>query len=280
VPSPKCSRKARSLHALLLHSQNSSPSLVHLFASPIRDHFWASRCLHQHRRSTKTGLRASAVSASAHKTPPSLPNLTHIARHGDPSPSSHRTRHAASRTSAALPKPHRPPRRPQRARHTSTARTLSWAQDLAKQLLGPKKPAPAWTSTGNAKWSLQPRKLADGEVTVLQSMAKGGGDEESRTGTLRSKTFDAPAKLTLWINGHRGFPTAQTTRQKPRPHRRGRNGRELARAFPPRHNDCRAPNSISPSTPANASASKSSTATTAKPTPGSASPASSLPWSA
>lgn len=117
---------------------------------------------------------------------------------------------------------------------------LTWAQDLAKQLFeaDSQKPAPTWTSTGNAKWSLQPRKLADGtEVTVLQSMAKGGGDEESRTGTLKSKTFDAPAKLTLWLNGHRGFPSAK-------PHDKNlvrvieaETNRELARAFPPRHND-------------------------------------------
>ena len=65
-------------------------------------------------------------------------------------------------------------------------------------------------------------------------MAKGGGDEESRTGTLKSKTFDAPAKLTLWLNGHRGFPTAK-------PHDKNlvrvieaETNRELARAFPPR----------------------------------------------
>ncbi|MBL9184188.1 MAG: c-type cytochrome [Verrucomicrobiaceae bacterium] len=119
---------------------------------------------------------------------------------------------------------------------------LTWAQDLAKQLLeaASQKPAPAWTSIGNVKWSLQPRKLAEGgEVTVLQSMAKGGGDEESRTGTLQSKIFDAPAKLTLWLNGHRGFPTAK-------PHDKNlvriveaQTGQTLASAFPPRHNEGR-----------------------------------------
>ena len=114
---------------------------------------------------------------------------------------------------------------------------LSWAQDLAKQLLDDlsRQPAQAWTSTGNAQWSLQPRKLAEGgEVTVLQSMAKGGGDEESRTGTLKSKTFDAPAKLTVWLNGHRGFPTAKPHDKNLLRIVEAENDRELARAFPPR----------------------------------------------
>lgn len=114
---------------------------------------------------------------------------------------------------------------------------LTWAQDLAKQLLeaDSQKPAPAWTSTGNAQWSLQPRKLAEGgEVTVLQSIAKGGGDEESRTGTLKSKTFDAPAKLTLWLNGHRGFPTAKPHDKNLLRIVEAETNRELARAYPPR----------------------------------------------
>jgi putative heme-binding domain-containing protein len=174
--------------------------------------------------------------------------FTHIARHGDPSllPQA-----IALAKGSAVPLVASVPSVPSTALPLLTAlhdglsergtppppELLSWAQDLAKQLLeaDSQKPAPTWTSTGNAKWSLQPRKLADGtEVTVLQSMAKGGGDEESRTGTLKSKTFDAPAKLTLWLNGHRGFRTAK-------PHDKNlvrvveaETNRELARAFPPR----------------------------------------------
>jgi putative heme-binding domain-containing protein len=185
--------------------------------------------------------------------------LTHIARHGDPSllPQAIQLAKTSLRNSAASAVN---PDQPQRAQSSAEElkllsalhdglsergtppppELLTWAQDLAKQLLeaASQKPAPTWTSTGNAKWSLQPRKLADGtQVTVLQSMAKGGGDEESRTGTLKSKTFDAPAKLTLWLNGHRGFPTTK-------PHDKNlvrvieaETNRELARAFPPRHND-------------------------------------------
>ncbi len=114
---------------------------------------------------------------------------------------------------------------------------LTWAQELASQLLvsTAKQPTPAWTTLGDAKWSLQPRKLADdSEATVLQSLVKGGGDEESRTGTLKSQTFPAPAKLTLWINGHRGFPKAEAHEKNLVRVVEAETGRELARAFPPR----------------------------------------------
>ncbi|MDZ4402234.1 PVC-type heme-binding CxxCH protein [Prosthecobacter sp.] len=115
---------------------------------------------------------------------------------------------------------------------------LAWAQELATQLLDStaKQPTPAWTTLGGAKWSLQPRKLADDtETTVLQSIIKGGGDEESRTGTLKSQTFPAPAKLTLWINGHRGFPKAEAHEKNLVRVIDAETGRELARAFPPRN---------------------------------------------
>jgi putative heme-binding domain-containing protein len=114
---------------------------------------------------------------------------------------------------------------------------LAWAQELATQLLDStaKQPTPAWTKLGDAKWSLQPRKLAnDTEATVLQSLVKGGGDEESRTGTLKSRTFAAPIKLTLWINGHRGFPKAEAHDKNLVRVVEVETDRELARTFPPR----------------------------------------------
>ncbi|MDP1587365.1 MAG: c-type cytochrome, partial [Prosthecobacter sp.] len=114
---------------------------------------------------------------------------------------------------------------------------LAWAQELATQLLDAtaKQPTPAWTTLGDATWSLQPRKLAnDTEATVLQSLINGGGDEESRTGMLKSQTFPAPAKLALWINGHRGFPNAKAHDKNLVRITDAETGRELARAFPPR----------------------------------------------
>ncbi len=114
---------------------------------------------------------------------------------------------------------------------------LSWAHELATQLLTTtgQKPTPAWTTLGDAKWSLQPRQLADDtETTMLQSMVKGGGDEESRTGTLKSQSFTAPAKLALWINGHRGAPTAKAHDRNLVRITDAQSGQTLARAFPPR----------------------------------------------
>ena len=114
---------------------------------------------------------------------------------------------------------------------------LAWAQELATQLLDSTatQPTPAWTTLGDAKWSLQPRKLTDGtEAPVLQSIAKGGGDEESRTGTLKSKNFAAPTQLTLWMNGHRGLPSAEAHEKNLVRVVEAETGHVLARVFPPR----------------------------------------------
>lgn len=122
---------------------------------------------------------------------------------------------------------------------------LQWAQGLATQLLTQtgKQPEPAWISTGPTdsapKWSLQTRKCVDGvEAQVLQSMIKGGGDEEKRIGVLKSKTFTAPAKLTLWINGHRGFPTAKAHDKNLVRVVDAKSGEMLASVFPPRNDLC------------------------------------------
>jgi putative heme-binding domain-containing protein len=167
--------------------------------------------------------------------------LTHIARHGDPSllPQS-----IALAKQSALQNPTTPlPLLAALSDGLSERGTppphelLGWAQELATQLLDStaKQPAPAWTTLGDAKWSLQPRKLAnDTEATVLQSLVKGGSEEESRTGTLKSKTFPAPAKLSLWINGHRGFPKTEAHEKNLVRVVEVETDRELARAFPPR----------------------------------------------
>lgn len=121
---------------------------------------------------------------------------------------------------------------------------LAWAQELAVQLLASldQKAVPAWTSIASAesapKWSLQSRQCSDGKAAkVLQSMIK-GGYEEKLTGTLRSKDFTAPAKLSLWINGHRGFPTAKAHDKNLVRIVDAKEGTVLASAFPPRNDVC------------------------------------------
>ena len=121
---------------------------------------------------------------------------------------------------------------------------LTWAQEMAEEILAAsaKKPEPAWTLVPSAKtlvWTLKTRKCADGtEAQVLQSMAAGGGEEESRTGILRSKDFLAPAKLALWINGHRGFPKAEAHDKNLVRIVEAKSGKALASAFPPRDDVC------------------------------------------
>ncbi|WP_395753147.1 PVC-type heme-binding CxxCH protein [Prosthecobacter sp.] len=118
---------------------------------------------------------------------------------------------------------------------------LQWTQELATQLLdsAPQQPTPAWTSSGDALWSLQPRQCTDGtQAQVLQSMAKGGGDEEKRSGILKSKDFAAPAQLIVWINGHRGPPTSKAHDKNLVRVVDAQSGVTLASAFPPRSDVC------------------------------------------
>jgi len=118
---------------------------------------------------------------------------------------------------------------------------LQWAQELAVQLLDSavKQVAPAWIALGDAKWSLQTRKCADGaEAQVLQSMIKGGGDEEKRTGVMKSKSFAASTKLVLWVNGHRGPPTAEAHEKNLVRVVDAQSGAVLASVFPPRSDVC------------------------------------------
>ena len=120
------------------------------------------------------------------------------------------------------------------------AELLAWAQELAEaRLAAAAEHQATWTPLPQAGpapvWSLRPRRCADGtEAQVLQSLGQGGGTEESRTGTLQSPAFPAPAKLSLWINGHRGPPNTPAHDRNLVRVVAADSGRELARAYPPR----------------------------------------------
>ncbi len=132
---------------------------------------------------------------------------------------------------------------------TQNAPLLSWAQSLAQRLLDQvaSVSTPDWTNVpipnspaSESPWTLQSRKCADGrDATVISSLNLSVPKAEQRTGILRSKTFVAPAKISFWLCGHRGFPgteahdknfvrlvdvTSEATLQK---------------AFPPRNNTCK-----------------------------------------
>lgn len=86
-----------------------------------------------------------------------------------------------------------------------------WAAELAEQLLAPVDESKSfWTSiplteATDSPWILQKRKSADGdeESVFLCSLPPDG---ETLTGTLRSRVFTIPPKLTFFLAGHDGFP--------------------------------------------------------------------------
>jgi len=95
---------------------------------------------------------------------------------------------------------------------SATAKT--WGENLATVLLSPSRddesewqntPIEGMKETKNP-WFVQTRECADGaKARFLCSLPPGG---EQLTGTLRSKPFVAPAKLTFYLAGHDGPPDA------------------------------------------------------------------------
>lgn len=171
--------------------------------------------------------------------------LSHIARHGEASlvmetiketrgfPSADDTSHVSlifEIHNALLERGLPPP-----------AELLTWAQATATALLEKTttQPEPTWTllpsATKTPAWSLAQRKRPDGtELPTLQSMTKGGGDEESRTGTVRSKAFPAPESLLFHLCGHRGPPQAEAHDRNLVRLIAAADGNVLRTAFPPR----------------------------------------------
>ena len=81
-------------------------------------------------------------------------------------------------------------------------------------------------------WFKQRRKCADGsERDFLCSLPPGG---EKLTGTLRSKPFDLPQKLSFWIAGHRGPLASQAHEKNFVRLVEAASGIEIAKTFPPR----------------------------------------------
>ncbi len=78
-------------------------------------------------------------------------------------------------------------------------------------------------------------KVGGGELTVLSSLPAPRSQEiEVRTGTLRSRSFACPAKLSLWICGHNGEPGQADSKQNFVRVMDANTGEEWGKVFPPR----------------------------------------------
>lgn len=89
----------------------------------------------------------------------------------------------------------------------------------------------------DSPWCLQERECADGQkAKVISSLDKDRKSPEKLTGILHSKTFNAPAKLSFWLCGHQGFPTAGANHKNLV--RLMLNDKAVREAFPPRNDMC------------------------------------------
>ncbi|MDB6005568.1 MAG: Cytochrome c, partial [Prosthecobacter sp.] len=125
------------------------------------------------------------------------------------------------------------------------AALLAWAMELAEVLMARSAKTEAqWQSLphpdfpkSDSPWCLQDRKCADGMLTkAVSSLDPTQKSPEKLTGILRSKSFAAPDKLTLWLCGHRGFP--QQPAHEKNFVRLVSEGKTVQQAFPPRHDVC------------------------------------------
>ncbi|MCW0220087.1 MAG: c-type cytochrome, partial [Prosthecobacter sp.] len=251
------SPRLEALQALIETSQRvpaNDIQLGHALRVAIRDHLKLEGAFEQIKDSSLVAEIALAVPNQASATfmlglwqkgaPVSIPVLTHIARYGGEddvqslvSLAKNQDPHSVLALQAIADG------LSERGAPANSA-LLAWALELTNKLLNDaeKQMVASWepvAQTGELPtWGLVTRKCSDGtETQVLQSMIK-GGEEESRTGTLTSKSFLLPDKFSFWINGHRGSP-------KDPPHDKNlvrlveaESGAVLVTAYPPRKDSC------------------------------------------
>lgn len=122
---------------------------------------------------------------------------------------------------------------------------LAWATEVTRTLLDQAgRSQPQWQSLSHpgfpgsdSPWCLQERACADGTTAqVVSSLDRAKRGAEQLTGILRSREFGAPAKLSFWICGHQGLPSAEANEKN---FVRLMLGEKMVRqAFPPRHDTC------------------------------------------
>jgi putative heme-binding domain-containing protein len=119
---------------------------------------------------------------------------------------------------------------------------VDWGQELARRILR-ESGDPSWSlrphpsdPTAPSPWNIQRRSCRDGKsVAVISSLPYSGKRTEALTGILRSKPFAAPAKLSFWLCGHRGYPKQAAHDKNLVRLIHVQTGKELHRAFPPRN---------------------------------------------
>ncbi|WP_367870834.1 PVC-type heme-binding CxxCH protein [Luteolibacter sp. Populi] len=119
----------------------------------------------------------------------------------------------------------------------------SWGVSIAASLLGDaggdKKPA--WAAVIDPRspglpWAIQTRSTKEGSpIQLISSLDRGGPEEESRTGTLRSPVFTAPANFSFLLCGHNGPPDEAAHSGNFVRLVDDATGAEILRALPPRN---------------------------------------------
>ena len=80
-----------------------------------------------------------------------------------------------------------------------------WGRELATGLLVSAQPPPSWsTNSLQNPWDFEHRDCDDGRKQVLFLSSLPGG--ERAIGTLRSRAFEIPNRLSFFLCGHLGFP--------------------------------------------------------------------------
>ncbi|MGC1272137.1 MAG: HEAT repeat domain-containing protein [Planctomycetaceae bacterium] len=111
-----------------------------------------------------------------------------------------------------------------------------WGQAVAVSLLESPDQTLAWSESPPAAdkptWVMQERPCADGRKEPFWCSLPNG---EQRTGMLRSQAFSLPDRLSLFVAGHAGFPTAAAHERNAVRLRDAATGATLREAFPPRN---------------------------------------------
>ncbi len=124
-----------------------------------------------------------------------------------------------------------------------SASMTRWGGGLARDLLASVQGSSAWLNepfddqrNKANPWDFEDRRCSDGlSARLLSSLPRG----EGLTGTLRSRSFPAPAKLSFYLAGHDGFPERPAQNRNAVRLRDSMTQEVLFEAFPPRHDSAR-----------------------------------------